>query len=171
MKLNLYNNKNWYLIIVMFLFVACASTSIPTTTTLDDASVAISRQLIPVLQELSKNKNITIAIIPPGGPKGRPAKFGRKMASLLQLQLLSRSWKLVEREQIDKVIGEQELAASGIVEESDYIHTGTVLGADYIVTGTAFPGKNKKALLSVKIINVKTSAVEGIAQVYIAFKE
>lgn len=162
-------NKNWYLFIIILLFIACASSGIPTTSTPEDATVAIARQLIPVLQELSKNKNITIAIIPFGGPKGRPTNFGRKMSALLQLKLMSQSWTLVEREHVEKVLNEQLLASSGAIKESDYIHAGTVIDADYIVSGITFYGK--KALLSVKIINVKTSAVEGIAQVYIAFKE
>ena len=162
-------NKRWYLVVIMLLSIACASSGIPITSTPEDASSAIARQLIPILQELSKNKNITIAIIPFGGPKGRPTNFGKKMSAMLQLKLLSKSWTFVEREHVEKALNEQLLASSGAIKESDYIHAGTIIGADYIVSGTTFYGKN--ALLSVKIINVKTSAVEGIAQVYIAFKE
>lgn len=159
----------WYFIALLLVLYSCASSGIPVTSTSEDAANVIAQKLMPILQELSKNKNITIAIIPFGGPKGKPTKFGKKMSALIQLHLVSQSWKLVEREQVEKVLNEQNLVSSGLVKESDYMRTGNLIGADYIIIGTTFYGK--KALLVVKVIDVKTSAVEGIAQVYIAFKE
>ncbi len=157
-------------IIVIFCFTTgCASAPIPVTHTPEEAVDALANQLMPVLQNLAKQLNPTIAIIPFGGPKGKPTPFGKKMAALLQSKLISKNWKLIEREQIDKILNEQHLTATGVVKENDYIHAGTVAGADFIIVGTTYYGK--KALISVKIVNVRTSTVEGIAHAYITFEK
>lgn len=162
----MYNKNISIICIVMFLYIACASTGISVAASSDDGADSIAKQLTPILKELSHTKVITVAIIPFGGPKGRPTHFGMRMAELLQMRLMSQSWILVERERINSVIEEQSLKKSGLVD-NDYLNTGNITGADYIITGTTYYGK--KALISVKIINVKTSVVEGIAQVHLIF--
>lgn len=158
------------IVISFFLFVfGCASTSIPIANTYEDAADVLANQLKPELQKLSAQKNIKIAILPFGGPKGKPTPFGKKMATLLQSKLFSQSWDLIEREQIDKIINEKNLSTTGVVEDNDYIYTGSLAGANCIIVGTTYYGK--KALITAKIINVHTGSIEGIAQVYLAFSK
>ncbi len=163
------NVSRIFCIFIICVSIGCASAPIPVTHTPEEAADAIANQLIPVLQNLAKQINPTIAIIPFGGPKGKPTPFGRKMAALLQSKIISKNWQLIEREQIDKILNEQHLTTTGVVKENDYIHAGTVAGADFIIVGTTYYGK--KALVSVKIVNVRTSTVEGIAQTYITFEK
>ncbi|MEW6528034.1 MAG: CsgG/HfaB family protein [Spirochaetota bacterium] len=161
-------SKRKIFLIGIFLFVfGCASTSIPVTKTYEDAADVLANQLKPQLQELSTQKNIKIAILPFGGPKGKPTPFGKKMATLLQSKLFSQRWDLIERDQIDKIINEKNLSATGVVEDNDYINTGSIAGADFIIMGTTYYGK--KALITTKIINVHNGSIEGIAQVYLMF--
>jgi len=87
----------------------------------------------------------------------------------LQSKLFSQNWNLIERDQIDKLINEKNLSATGIVEDKDYMSTGSIAGADFIIVGTTYYGK--KALITVKIINVHTGSIEGIAQVYLTFSK
>ncbi len=161
-------SKRNIFIIGFFLFVfGCASTSIRVTKTYEDAADVLASQLKPELQELSAQKSIKIAILPFGGPKGKPTHFGKKMAALLQSRLFSQSWDLIERDQIDKIINEKNLSATGVIEDKDYIDTGSIAGADFIIVGTTYYGK--KALITTRIVNVHNGSIEGIAQVYLTF--
>lgn len=156
--------------ITFFLFISgCASTSIPVTKTYEDAANVLANQLKPELYNLSEHKNIKIAILPFGGPKGKPTPFGKKMATLLQSKLFSQNWNLIERDQIDKLINEKNLSATGVVEDKDYMSTGSIAGADFIIVGTTYYGK--KALITARIINVHTGSIDGIAQVYLTFSK
>ncbi|MEJ5361573.1 MAG: CsgG/HfaB family protein [Spirochaetota bacterium] len=162
--------KNIFLIgFFLFVFVVfgCVSTSIPVTKTYEDAADVLANQLKPQLQKLSAQKNIKIAILPFGGPKGKPTPFGKKMATVLQSKLFSQSWDLIERDQIDKILNEKNLSAAGIIEDKDYINTGSIAGADFIIMGTTYYGK--KALITARIVNVHNGSIEGIAQVYLTF--
>ncbi|MCX8123724.1 MAG: CsgG/HfaB family protein [Spirochaetes bacterium] len=160
---------NVIFIIIIILIASCASQRIQTTTSPEDAAVVLAAQIKPVLQKLSEIKSINVAIVPFSGPKGIPTNFGKKMAALLQKNLLSDKWMIIEREQLEKIMIEHKLVIAGLASEKEYVKASTIAGADFVIMGNTFYGK--KAFINVKVINVSSLAVEGVAQVYIAFQE
>jgi|GEM_PF-2503893 len=63
--------------------------------------------------------------------------YGIRMADLLITELMqNRNYDLIERSQLNKVMEEQGLGASGIVDQSNVAQVGKVAGLDYIVLGS-----------------------------------
>lgn len=75
---------------------------------------------------------------------------------------LSRSDRIViiERNKLDKVLEEQALALSGILDSSNVQQVGNLLGAQFIIQGT-INQTNDKTRIDVNIIKVKTGEVKN----------
>ena len=88
-------------------------------------------------------------------------KKGAETAILLNAKLSNAfSLILVERQEIDKIFGEQELGLSGNVTPETAAKVGQLTGAKVIVTGRLF-GTDNKYFAVAKIIGTETSRVYG----------
>jgi len=88
-------------------------------------------------------------------------KKGAEAAILLNAQLSSAAnLILVERQEIDKIFGEQELGLSGNVTPDTAAKVGQLTGAKILVTGRIF-GTDNKYFAVAKIIGTETSRVYG----------
>jgi TolB-like protein len=67
-----------------------------------------------------------------------------------------RRFKVIEREFLEKIINEQALGMSGIVDEETAISAGKVIGAEAIIMGKQFE-LNGDMHISVRVIDVETS--------------
>jgi TolB-like protein len=84
-----------------------------------------------------------------------------------QLARLSGSkYTVVERNRLDAILSEQELALSDLVEPNQAIQVGKILAANYLVTGTVIPASESVVIFS-RIINVETAVIESVAQVVV----
>jgi hypothetical protein len=87
--------------------------------------------------------------------------LGPKVGALLNA-VLSTDPRIitVEREQLDKVLGEQELGLSGSISAESAAKVGHLTGAKLLVTGRVFKADNDLVLVC-KIISTETSRVYG----------
>ncbi len=87
---------------------------------------------------------------------------GAETAALLAARLSSAAPEinLVERQELDKIIGEQELGLSGTVTPETAARVGMLTGAKVLVTGRLFDAGGKYYLVA-KIIGTETSRVYG----------
>jgi hypothetical protein len=69
---------------------------------------------------------------------------------------------LVEREELDKILTEQELNLSGLADEKSQIKAGVLVGAKIIITGTHFKLDGSNYIVA-KIISTETSKVLGVS--------
>ena len=76
------------------------------------------------------------------------------------------SFVLVERQKIEAVLKEQELALSDLMDTSQAIQIGVLLAANYIVTGTVIEMASTVVIFG-RIVNVETGEVESVAQVIV----
>jgi TolB-like protein len=85
--------------------------------------------------------------------------LGKIVSEVLTTSLVnSESFKIIEREQLQKVTREFELSQTGIIDTSSAKQIGKVLGADAIVTGSVIKiGKNLR--LDARIIDVTTGII------------
>jgi hypothetical protein len=92
---------------------------------------------------------------------------GAEVATLLNAQLSSVAPEvsLVERQEIDKVLGEQELGLSGTVSSDTAAKTGALLGAKVLITGRLFEAGGKYYLVA-KIIGTDTGRVYGESETF-----
>lgn len=88
-------------------------------------------------------------------------KTGAEIAILLNAHLsASPDLFLVERQEIDKVLGEQELGLSGTVTPDTAAKVGALIGAKVLVTGRVFESGGKGYLVA-KIMGTETGRVFG----------
>jgi hypothetical protein len=89
-------------------------------------------------------------------------KQGAAMATLLEADLsTSEHAIMVERAEVDKILSEQELGASGLVSADTAAKIGSLTGAQVLVTGRLFPVGNQYMVVA-KIISTETSRVYGV---------
>ncbi|MCB1581434.1 MAG: CsgG/HfaB family protein [Xanthomonadales bacterium] len=110
---------------------------------------------------------------------------GRELGGMLANELVSTgAFKVVERQKLDSVLGEQDLGASGRVSKSTAAKMGQVTGAQYLISGKvaayeentkgtgggvsfkgiSLGGKSQKAYLAIdlRVINATTGEVEYV---------
>jgi hypothetical protein len=94
---------------------------------------------------------------------GKLANKGTE-AALLLATLLSTAPEvmLVERQELEKALGEQELGLSGTVTTETATKVGTLVGAKVLITGRVFEASSKNYIV-VKIIGTETGRVFGEA--------
>jgi hypothetical protein len=87
--------------------------------------------------------------------------LGPKVATLLNANLSAEPQIItVERAELEKVLGEQELGLSGTVTPDTAAKVGHLTGAKVLVTGRVFKA-DKELILVAKIIGTETSRVYG----------
>src|SRR5678816_2340267 len=87
--------------------------------------------------------------------------FGPKLAALLNAYLSAESGLvLVERSEIEKALGEQELGLSGTVSSETAAKVGHLTGAKVLVTGKVFKA-DRDLMVVAKVIGTETSRVYG----------
>jgi hypothetical protein len=94
------------------------------------------------------------------------AHKGTEAALLLGTQLSTApDLMLVERQELEKALGEQELGLSGTVSPETAAKVGALTGAKVLITGRVFEAGAKNYLV-VKIIGTETSRVFGEAATF-----
>src|SRR5436189_2078822 len=87
--------------------------------------------------------------------------LGPKVAALLNANLSAEPQIItVERAELEKVLGEQELGLSGTVSPDTAAKVGHLTGAKILVTGRVFKA-DKETIVVAKIIGTETSRVYG----------
>ena len=87
--------------------------------------------------------------------------LGPKVATLINANLSAEPQIItVERADLEKVLGEQELGLSGTVSQETAAKVGHLTGAKVLVTGRVFKA-DKELVLVAKIIGTETSRVYG----------
>ncbi|MCX6850673.1 MAG: curli assembly protein CsgG [Verrucomicrobia bacterium] len=86
-----------------------------------------------------------------------------KLALLLGVQLSEHpELQLVERLEIDKVLGEQELTLTGTIQPDTAAKIGHIVGAQVLITGRLIEVSGKRMAV-VKLIGVETSRVVSVS--------
>ncbi|MGA2137804.1 MAG: CsgG/HfaB family protein [Verrucomicrobiia bacterium] len=87
--------------------------------------------------------------------------LGPKVASLINAQLSANPNVItVERAELEKALGEQELGLSGTIEPETTAKVGHLTGAKVLVTGRVF-NVGRETMIVAKIIGTETSRVYG----------
>lgn len=104
---------------------------------------------------------VTVAVFDFEGPDRADPTVGRDVSALLSAQLstVPELW-LVERAELDKLLGEQELGLSGGVTPDTAAAVGLLTGARVLVTGRVIQAGQERLLVA-KVISTETSRVFG----------
>ena len=102
-----------------------------------------------------------VAVLPCQSDSPEVAELSKSFATLLSASLTQTDkFDLVEREHLDKVLKEQELALSGLVDGDQAVKIGKLVGARILVQSSAFV-LDKQIFLVAKIINAETGRVKA----------
>ncbi|MDD2331716.1 MAG: FlgO family outer membrane protein, partial [Candidatus Cloacimonetes bacterium] len=131
---------------------------------LDDQLNNLTQQLISSLNQMKKNK---IAIMEFPDLHGRISEFGKFIPEELTTRLfMTRRFEVVERQLLNKVLEEQNLGMTGILDESSAARIGKILGVDAIVTGSITDLGNVVRINS-RLIATETASVFAVSSVSI----
>jgi hypothetical protein len=142
-----------FLLSILALSTAAAQTSSPTSPGSPTPAAASAQAAADPLATAILNFQSSDELI---------EKQGANVAVLLQADLsASNNVILVEREEIEKILSEQELGASGLVSSDTAAKIGSLTGAKVLVTGRLFAVGSQYVLVG-KIISTETSRVYGV---------
>src|SRR2546429_7032740 len=115
----------------------------------------------PVLPAHAADQVLSVAVFDFESKDEGVRDLGPKVATLLNANLSADPRIItVERAELEKVLGEQELGLSGTVSPDTAAKVGHLTGAKVLVTGRVFKA-DKETVLVAKIIGTETSRVYG----------
>ena len=83
----------------------------------------------------------TIAVLPfdSRGARAQDENLGKSIAELLSVELATQGdFELVERAELDKILTELHLSATGLVDKETQLKLGQLTGAKILITGSVF---------------------------------
>jgi hypothetical protein len=111
---------------------------------------------------------VTIAIFDFDSTEMKLKETGTQLAALLTTKLsMQEDVITVERQELPKLLGEQELGGSGLVNPATAARIGQLTGARVLVSGRLFNAAGEINLV-VKVMSAETSRVFGLACSYAA---
>jgi len=127
---------------------------------LNDLSAQISK-------DLTENQKRRIAVIEFVDLKGDVTDFGRYLSEKLITNLFrTKKFTVVERQLLNKVIAEQKLSLTGIIDASTAQKLGKLLGVDAIAAGS-ISDLTKSLEINARLISTETGEVFSAASVQI----
>jgi hypothetical protein len=117
--------------------------------------------LLTVVAACAKETVLTVAVFDFESKDEAVRDLGAKIAALINAKLSANPEIItVERAELEKVMGEQELGLSGTVSADTAAKVGHLTGAKVLVTGRVF-NVDKERMIVAKIIGSETSRVYG----------
>ena len=120
--------------------------------------------LFPALLRAAEPELIPVAVLDFEANDPKLKERGTQLALLITTQLSTQdNVTTVERQELAKLLGEQELGNSGMVEQTTAARIGHLTGARVLVTGRVFTvaGETSAAL---KVMSTETGRVYGVAE-------
>jgi TolB-like protein len=153
---------------LIFLTLVCgtalAGASVKAQDTLDQRLDNLARQ---ISNNLTENQKHTIAVIEFVDLKGNVTDFGRFLSEELITRLhQTKKFKVIERQQLNRIIAEQKLSLTGMVDPASAQKLGRVLGVDSIVFGS-ISDLVKSLKINARLISAETGEVFDTAAIEI----
>lgn len=131
-----------------------------TDQTLDSQLDKLANEISGSVSRQQKNR---IAVIEFSSVSGQVTDLGRFVAEELTTRLFtSGRFRVVERQLIVKLLQEQRLSLSGVVDGKTAKRAGAILGVDLIATGTV-TDLGPKLRINARVIDTETGAVLAVA--------
>lgn len=107
---------------------------------------------------LSKQGRKSVAVVDFTDLQGSVTELGRFMAEQLSVALASedRDFKVIDRGHLRKILREQGLGSSGVIDPTTAQEVGRIAGVDTLITGTLTPF-GETVSLSIKALDTKTA--------------
>lgn len=156
-------------VIPFLLFSSCRSSAPVIEASYEAASidVQLNRLTNQLIKSLSEEKKSKIAIMEFPDLHGNTSELGKFIPEELTTRLfLTRRFDVVERSLLNKVLEEQNLGMTGLVDVSSAARVGQMLGVEAIVTGT-ITDLGHAIRINARVIATETAGVFAVSSVSI----
>ena len=75
------------------------------------------------------------------------------------------SIRVIERDQLDKLVAEQSLAANGNVDKATAVRVGKLLGVHHMIFGSYVSDRKERVRFDARAVNVETGEIEHVETV------
>jgi TolB-like protein len=146
--------------LLIALLVICWHSNTTKAQSLDQRAGELSQQIARNMETVQKQR---IAVLEFTDLQGQVTNFGRYLSEELITRLYdSTKFKVVERQLLNKVISEQKLSLTGVVDPDSARKLGSVLGVDAIVSGTV-ADRGDTLKINARLIDSQTGEVFSAA--------
>jgi len=134
---------------------------------LDQRVTELSQQ---IAKEMTDYQKTTIAVLEFSDLQGNVTDFGRFLAEKLITRLYqTKKFKVIERQLLNKVINEQKLSLTGMVDPTSAKQLGKILGVDAICSGS-ITDLAQSIDVNARLISTETGEIFSVASTEI-FKD
>lgn len=117
---------------------------------------------------LTENQKRTIAVVEFSDLRGNITDFGRFIAEELITRLHeTRKFKVIERQLLNRIIAEQKLSLTGMVDPTSAQKLGKLLGVDAIASGT-ITDLGTSLRINARLIDTSTAEIFAVASIEIS---
>jgi TolB-like protein len=153
------------LTLTLFVLMAYAGGDVHAQASLDQRMSDLSKQ---ISDGLTENQKQTIAVVEFADLRGNVTDFGRFISEELITRLYqAKKFKVIERQLLNKVVAEQKLSLTGVIDQTSAQKLGKLLGVDAIASGT-ISDLGKSLRVNARLISTSTGEVFAVAATEIA---
>ena len=88
------------------------------------------------------------------------------IADILTSELSANSGiRVIERDQLDKLVAEQNLSANGNVDKATAVRVGKLLGVHHMIFGSYVSDRRERVRFDARAVNVETGEIEHVETV------
>lgn len=151
-------------ILFIFIYLLLGSTVIHAQAGLEQRVSDLGQKISTGLTE---NQKRTIAVVEFADLRGNVTDFGRFIAEELITRLHeTRKFKVIERQLLNRVISEQKLSLTGMVDPTSAQKLGKLLGVDAIASGT-ITDLGTSLRVNARLIDTSTAEIFAVAAIEI----
>lgn len=150
----------WRVVIVSLILAGALAPRADAQRLLADGVKDLAEQIAAKAKEQQK---LRVAVLPFQELDGRPTVLGIFLAEELFTHLVNSGLEIIERQMLDKVLGEIELGETGLIDADTAKKVGKVIGVDAVVTGSITDLQSYVAI-NCRLIDVSTGRIFGAAQ-------
>lgn len=129
---------------------------------IDTELSAFAKKIAPLIKENAKKK---VTVLDFTDLQGGVSELGRYIAEELTVNLVieKRDFAVLDRANLNKILAEHKLTATGLVDPENAKKLGMFAGVDTLILGTIIP-KGQNVNLTAKIITTDTAEIIGAAR-------
>ncbi len=150
----------WRVVIVSLILASVLAPRADAQRLLADGVKDLADQISTKAKEQQK---LRIAVLPFQELEGRPTVLGTFLAEELFTHLVNAGLEIIERQMLDKVLGEIGLGETGVIDTDTAKKVGKVIGVDAVVTGSMTDLQSYVAI-NCRLIDASTGRIFGAAQ-------
>ena len=142
-----------------------------TDTSVDDMDVRIDKLVEQISKSMAREKKTKIAVIEFTDLYGNITAFGKYLAEELITKLFQTGkFRVIERQLLNKVVEEQKLSLTQLIDPESAKELGRILGVDAIVSGT-ITDLVDRLKVNARIIGTETGDIFAVASTAITKDE